>query len=693
MHTFKMASIAVFAPLDEALTYSVPAEFEGKVMEGHRVLVPLGRRKCVGIILGEEKHKPTHTLKNIESILDEKPIFSERQLEFLKWASEYYLCPLGEILKTALPAPLGKYSAPKKKNERKKITPSLKTIPSVHLLPLSTKQLQIAQSILESRAKNPFGVHLIHGITGSGKTEIYFHLMEKVLAEGKAILSLVPEISLTPQLYQRYNKRFPEVTLYHSALNDTERLNAWNACREGKSKILLGTRSALFTPFESLGLIIVDEEQDNSYKQEERVRYHARDLAILRAKFENIPIILGSATPSVETYYKAKENKFNYYELTERYGAAELPQVEIVDLRWDQDHKEPTEAESVKEFRKFSLLSPRIIEEIQKNLEKKEQSLLLLNRRGFSHYILCEDCGHTPLCPNCEITLTYHKKKLVLSEVEGSRLTCHYCDHEISPPKSCPSCMGLRFKEMGSGTEKIEEEIETIFPHAKIARMDRDTTQRKGSHDAILKKLADFEIDILVGTQMIAKGHDYPNVTLVGILNADSSLHLPDFRASEDTFQLLTQMSGRAGRAEKPGRVLLQTFNPEHHSIQCASLHHIEKFYQQELEFRNELQYPPFSRLIVLRIQGTQVSKVRLGIEKLYQKLFDLKNKGMLEADILGPSPCLMEKLRNYYRWQILLKTNLPLQGTLKKHILATQDEWLARGLRLIIDVDPVHVI
>ncbi len=691
MNTFNMVRIAVFAPLEEPLTYALPPEFQGKINAGHRVLVPLGRRKCVGIILGEEKQKPAHTLKNIEVILDEKPIFSERQLEFLKWASEYYLCPLGEILKTALPAPLTRSKQGKKEEGRrkKKEEKEEKKIKSISKLQLSKLQQEIAEKIIPSTSSllpsaPSFKIHLLHGITGSGKTEIYFDLMQKVLAEGKSVLNLVPEISLTPQLYQRYRNRFgDDVTLYHSALNDTERLKAWNSCREGKSKILLGTRSALFTPFENLGLIIVDEEQDNSYKQEERVRYHARDLAILRAKFENIPIVLGSATPSVESYHKAKSGKFIYHKLTERFGAAELPEIEIVDLRWDPDHKEATE----KEFRKFSLLSPRILEEIQKNLKNKEQSLILLNRRGFSHYILCEDCGHSPSCPNCEITLTYHKKKM--------RLICHYCDHEIAPPKTCSSCMGLRFKEMGSGTEKIEEEIETHFPEARITRMDRDSTQRKGSHDAILKKLADHEIDILVGTQMIAKGHDYPNVTLVGILNADSSLHLPDFRAAEDTFQLLTQMSGRAGRGGKPGRVLLQTFNPEHYSIQCASMHQIEKFYQQELEFRNELQYPPFSRLIVLRIQGTQVNKVKIGVEKLCQKLFELKNKGILEAEILGPSPCLMEKIRNYYRWQILLKTNLnkPLQATLKKHILSTQNDWLASGLRLVVDVDPVHVI
>lgn len=686
-----MVNVAVFAPIDEALTYSVPDELEKSVQVGHRVLVPLGRRKSVGIVISEEKVKPTHALKAIESLLDEKPIFSVQQLHFLQWAAEYYLCPLGEILRTALPAPLGKIPKEAKGTSRKKKTPEAfqkKNIP----LCLSEKQLEIARNIEKDIS---FHVHLLHGITGSGKTEIYFHLMEKTLSEGKSVLSLVPEISLTPQLYQRYCDRFgDDVELYHSGLNDTERMSAWNACREGRSKIMLGTRSALFASFEKLGLIIVDEEQDHSYKQEERVRYHARDLAILRAKIEDIPILLGSATPSVESYHKAKTGKFIYHELNERFGTAQLPKIEILDLRWDEEKKQSAPLEkkeyvAAKDFvpLKFSLLSPRMLEEMRANLLQGEQSLLLLNRRGFAHYILCEDCGHTPLCPNCEITLTYHKKK--------ARLICHYCDHDVATPKTCPVCMGLKFKEKGSGTEKIEDEIQTHFPEARIARMDRDTTQRKGSHHALLDKLAKNEIDILVGTQMIAKGHDYPNVTLVGILSADSCLHLPDFRSAEETFQLITQMAGRAGRAQKPGRVLLQTFSPEHYSIELASRYRIQEFYEKELEQRSELNYPPFSRITVLRIQGTQIHKVTKAAETLADKLNELLKKELIQGQILGPSPCLLEKLRNNYRWQILLKSPLhqPIQLALKQHILNTQHEWLASGLRLVVDVDPVNVV
>jgi len=683
-----MIRVAVFAPLKEPLTYLLPPDFEGKLNPGHRVLVPLGRRKVVGIVLGKENQKPSHALKAIEMVLDQNPIFSPVQLQFLQWAADYYLCPLGEILKTALPAPLGKIKDKKRESKKKILKIETESNPAPQLK-LSEAQEEIAKKIISPSGKTEFKTHLLHGITGSGKTEIYFYLMEKILSAGKSVLSLVPEISLTPQLYQRYQKRFgKEVTLYHSALNDTERLNAWKACQEGRCKVLLGTRSALFAPFPHLGLLIVDEEQDHSYKQEERVRYHARDLAILRAKLENIPIVLGSATPSVESYYKAQTKKFVYHELTERFGEAELPKVEIVDLRNAPKSPQPS-------FTKggpggilaSTLLSPRLLEEIQKNIEHKEQTLLLLNRRGFSHFVLCEDCGHTPLCPNCEITLTFHKK--------NPKLVCHYCDYHIVPPEHCPACMGLNFKEMGSGTEKIEEELGVLFPETKIMRMDRDSTQKKGSHGSILQKLSEGKIDILVGTQMIAKGHDYPNVTLVGILNADSSLHLPDFRAAEETFQMLTQMSGRAGRAEKPGRVLLQTFSPEHYSIQFAALHQVSEFYKEELSNREELSYPPYSRLIVLRIQGTQLHKVKKGIEALHHRLEKLQRAEELEADILGPSPCLLEKLRNYYRWQILLKskTSIPLQNLIKHHLLSTEKEWLDSSLRLIIDVDPLHVV
>jgi len=675
--------VAVFAPLKEALTYSVPAHLK-ELQPGHRVLVPLGRRKVVGIVLGAETEIPKHSLKPVEALLDEHPLFSSTQLKFLQWAADYYLCPLGEILKTALPAPLGKIKD-KKREIKKRNLKALENevFEEAPKLELSRAQEEIAQKIMGSPG---FQTHLLHGITGSGKTEIYFYLMEKILSEGKSILSLVPEISLTPQLYQRYQKRFgKEVTLYHSALNDAERLKAWKSCQEGSCKILLGTRSALFAPFPHLGLLIVDEEQDSSYKQEERVRYHARDLSILRAKLENIPIVLGSATPSVESYHKAQTGKFVYHALNERFGEAQLPLIEIVDLCLAK--KSPQAVEEKRGNLNSSLLSPRLLDEIEKNLTNQEQTLLLLNRRGFSHFILCEDCGHTPLCPNCEITLTFHKKP--------PQLTCHYCDHTISPPDHCPICLGLNFKERGTGTEKIEEELENLFPNAKICRMDRDSTQRKGSHGAILQKLSEGKIDILVGTQMIAKGHDYPNVTLVGILNADSSLHLPDFRAAEETFQMLTQMSGRAGRAQKPGRVLLQTFSAEHYGIQLAASHQIQEFYKQELSHREELSYPPYSRLIVLRIQGTQVQKVKKGIESLHHRLEKLQKNGELQAEILGPSPCLLEKLRNYYRWQILLKskTSTPLQNLLKHHLLFSEKEWLDSSLRLIIDVDPLHVV
>jgi primosomal protein N' (replication factor Y) len=705
-------SIAVMAPLEHELSYAVPPELRDQIKSGQRISVPLGRRKAVGVVLREESVLPSVPCKPIDSILEQEPSFTPLQMEFLQWASQYYLTPLGEMLRTALPAGLTHVKASVRR--RLKISKGEKKSSTFEnrssTLTLTSSQQKVVEAISRPSQENAFGVHLIHGVTGSGKTEIYFSVIQELLKKGKQAICLVPEISLTPQTLDRYAQHFPlQVLAYHSGLSEGERVAAWEACAKGDVSILIGTRSALFAPFRNLGLIVVDEEQDSSYKQEERTRYHARDLSIVRGKIENIPVILGSATPSVETYFKAKNGKFFYHELSERYGKAELPKVEVVDLRVDTtkapllckeglgevdlkdtgDLTHPASPYKGEEFKgkKFSLFSPRLLEEIAANLDRKEQTLIFLNRRGFSHFLLCEDCGHTPACPNCDITLTYHRK--------SQKLICHYCDHQIRPPELCERCHGSDWRSMGSGTERIEEELLERFPSARIGRMDRDTTSRKGTHQTILKKLAEREIDVLVGTQMIAKGHDYPYVTLVGVLLADTSLHIPDFRAAESTYQLITQVAGRAGRSERPGRVLLQTFSPEHYGIEAASAHRVLEFYNEELKAREELGYPPFQRLLVLRVQGTQGAKVRQGAEELRRRLESLKSKRAMEFDILGPSPCLVEKLRNYYRWQILLKCPIgrSIQPLLRAEILDSQNDWLPRGLRLIVDVDPVSVI
>ncbi len=536
-------SVAVLAPLEQPLTYSIPDELKERLSPGQRVVVPLGRRKSVGVILGEEKNPPTMTCKPIESLLEEEPTFTQSQLEFLKWAADYYLVPIGEMLRVALPGALAKV----KGSGKKKVTGyRLQGIATVDLesknesrkLTLTESQRKIVETIFTKENESKFSVHLIHGITGSGKTEIYLECIRQRLQQGYQVISLVPEIGLTPQTLKRYTQYFEgKIGIYHSDLSENERARIWQACQKGEISILIGTRSALFAPFRNLGLIVIDEEQDSSYKQEERVRYHARDLAIVRAKIEKIPILLGSATPSVETYAKAQSGKFFYHTLSERFGNAELPKIEVVDLLKEKE-KSP---------KKTSLLSTRLLEEIKINLDRQEQTLIFLNRRGFSHFLLCQDCGETPKCSNCDLTLTFHRR--------FKKLICHYCDYQMPPPDHCLKCSGGDWMPVGSGTERIEEELQSHFPQARIARMDRDTTTRRGAHQKILEKLARHEIDILVGTQMITKGHDYPLVTLVGILSADTALHHPDFRAAEETFQLITQVAGRAGRAQNPGRV------------------------------------------------------------------------------------------------------------------------------------------
>ncbi|MBL7685565.1 MAG: primosomal protein N', partial [Deltaproteobacteria bacterium] len=377
-----------------------------------------------------------------------------------------------------------------------------------------------------------------------------------------------------------------------------------------------------------------------------------------------------------ETYDKALSGKFIYHPLLERYGEATLPEVKIIDLRHTPHSNQ-----------KHFLFSEELLAALAQNLAAKKQSLLFMNRRGFAHFVLCEDCGYRPLCPNCDISLTFHRGR--------KKMACHYCDYQIVPLDECPGCHGHQWLPVGSGTERIEEELQKHFPDARISRMDRDTTSQKGSHELILKKLEEGKIDILVGTQMITKGHDYPNVTLVGILLADSALNLPDFRSAERTYQLMTQVAGRSGRGIDAGQVLLQTFTPEHFSLQYAARHETKLFYDQEIELRRELEYPPFRRLIVLRLQGTQLGRVQQSIQHLKNHLDHLNQLQHWKAQILGPSPCLIEKIKNQYRWQIILKCppGKLLQPVLRNEIMAQQKKWLSPGVRLVVDVDPIHVV
>jgi len=481
---------------------------------------------------------------------------------------------------------------------------------------------------------------LLHGITGSGKTEVYIALARKVLASGGGVLILVPEISLTPQLIQRFEKRLGnrDIAVLHSRMSHQERYQSWKHLTEGRASIAIGARSAVFAPVRNLKLIVVDEEHEVTFKQYDSVpRYHARDAAVMRAHRSGAVSVLGSATPSLESYYNAEQGKYKLLKLTKRAQDAALPRVEIVDMRYAHPVTKEQEA-------KRSSLSPRLREAVELRLAKREGVVLLQNRRGFSTYIGCGKCGDAVMCPNCAVTLTYH--------TIGNRMQCHYCGYMSPKPASCPTCGSDRLFTGGIGTQRVEEEIATTFVGARIARMDLDTTARKGSFAKILDAFGKGETEILLGTQMVAKGLDFPRVTLVGVVNADTNLVLPDFRSSERTFQLLSQVSGRAGRKELAGEVLIQTMRPEHYAMRRVTSHDYEGFYRDELPMRQELQYPPFSRLILVEFRGAKESDVHAA-SLAFATLMPRKSS---YHEMLGPTTPEIKKLRNEFRWHIIIK-------------------------------------
>jgi primosomal protein N' (replication factor Y) len=776
---------------------------------GMRVFVPFKGRKVTGFSIDLLEQPPEgveEKIREVENLLDEAPLIDPPMLRFYRWISDYYLYPLGEVIKTGLPPGLqlkselilsltqdgmeslsqgglepiqekvfkeigrcGKVSLKKilkdylgevsrsqlflwkRKGllnietgiEGKEVKPKFEKMVQFQEgepgQPISKKQVEILKYVkekgeisyfeLSKRFKSPSkyvqslqakgllslsrrevcrdfsvrselkpypkpeptsdqeailseifkGIHskrfspfLIYGVTGSGKTEIYIRAIEEVLIQGREAIVLVPEISLTPQLLSRFIDRFGEnLALLHSGLGRGERYDQWRRIWKGEVKIAMGARSAIFAPFKNVGIIIVDEEHDPSYKQEEKLKYHARDVAVVRAKQVEATLLLGSATPSLESFYNAERGKFRLLNLPERVEGKPLPRVEVVDVK-----------------KEAGLLSEKVRTALQKNIEDKKQSLLFLNRRGFANFILCPDCGHTFKCPNCSVTLTYH--------LRDRTLQCHYCDYRIKAPGDCPKCQGHRLQGMGIGTERLEQEIRLLFPEAQVGRMDRDTTSRRRSHLQILKRLESGSIDILVGTQMIVKGHDFPNVTFVGVVSADTSLHFPDFRSSERTFQLLTQVAGRAGRGDVFGEVVIQTFNPDHYSILRAKDHDYIGFYQEEIQFRKALEYPPFSRLINFRMVGNSERRTKAAAEEMGRIGQSLLKKGYGRGiEILGPSTAPFAKMRGKFRWQMLAKGKSPqlLHRFTKELAFGMEVQLKGKGVHLDIDVDPVFVL
>jgi primosomal protein N' (replication factor Y) len=539
---------------------------------------------------------------------------------------------------------------------------------------LNRDQHQAVRKIREKLSLSHFSVCLLHGVTGSGKTEVYLHAMEEALRTGGSVLYLVPEISLTTQLVERVQGRFAEmaIAVLHSDIPETIRYDQWKRIRRGEVRIVVGARSAVFAPVKNLKLIIVDEEHDGSYKQDERTRYNGRDAAIIKGKFSNATVVLGSATPGLQTYYYAHTGKYTYLSLPGRVENRPLPEVEVISMAEEKD-----------ETGAIPALSHALISAIADSLDGGCQTLLFLNRRGFNTFLYCPDCRHVFTCPNCTVSLTYHG--------DTGRLHCHYCDYTEKIVSACPTCGGGRVIRFGTGTERLEEEVRRHFPQAAIGRMDRDTVSVRGSREGILRRLDKREIDILVGTQMITKGHDFPHINLIGVISADLSLNIPDFRAAERTFQLLTQVSGRSGRGDVSGRVIIQTLNPEHYAVARARNHDYVSFYEDEITLRKNFSYPPFTRMITLHLSTIHNDRGERDIAALKADLDAIRKKerSFQRIDVMGPTRSPIEKIRGRYRWQILLKGREigPLHE-LARAILRLDK---TSSLRITADVDPLN--
>lgn len=666
-----LAEVVLPLPLYQTFTYRVTAP----VSVGSRVLVPLGRKRIVGLVSElHERHSP-HRLKNIETVLDFQPLLPPNYLMWLSWAATYYLAPLGEALAAALPAPFFKPHSLEKllqTKPRQAALPAKQTRAAV--LELNAHQQKALEGLHSLAASAQFAPALLQGITGSGKTEVYLRLAQSLVGQKKQVLILVPEIALTPQTVARFQSGFGEgLGVFHSGLTPAQRLVEWLKALDGRTRVMIGTRSALFAPFSNLGAIIIDEEHDSSYKQEEGFRYQARDLALVRGREEKAIVLLGSATPSLESWQNARNGKFHYFQLPERAGAATPPRLTLVDMAaYRRQSGSPL------------VLCRELHEAIEENLHKREQTLLLLNRRGFARSCLCLACESAVTCINCSLGLIYHRRE--------KALRCHYCDHQMALPPQCPTCGAAELTLLGDGTQSLEDEIKSFHPQAVVARLDRDSLSKKGSLLKILGDLRKGKIDILIGTQMLAKGHDIPNVTLVGVAGIDASLGLPDFRAAERAFQLLVQVSGRAGRGEKPGRVIVQSYRPTDESLRLACEANFEEFCKREIERRRELHYPPAGRMIRFIFSSVHEKK----LEALTRLLGPILEK-MLETpglSVLGPVPATLEKIRGRFRWHLILKG----RGV---SVLHAQAQNLVRFLienaptqtKWAVDVDPLDML
>jgi primosomal protein N' (replication factor Y) len=740
------AEIVFDRPLDHAYTYAVPDDLRGAIAVGKRVLAPFGRgdKATAGFCVRLSDNVPAREVKQLQRVLDDEALLTDNLLRLTRWMADYYLCGWGQVLNAVVPAgardqagmrsltllepvpeaeqpqPLPKLTT--KQSEalrllrdagrplevwrlsrlarcgsgpidalvqkglvRKTVrrvdlfgTPEEESHPHEQALVLNSDQQRAWAPVEQAVRQGGFHAFLLHGVTGSGKTEIYLRAIDETVKQGKEALVLVPEISLTPQTIQRFRSRSHEVAVLHSHLGQAERGGYWRRVANGQVQVVVGARSAVFAPTRKLGLIVIDEEHESTFKQESTPRYHGRDVAVMRARLENIPIVLGSATPSLESWHNAARGQYTLLTLPNRVLDRPLPQVALIDLR----HEPPRG--------RFHALSQGLERAMRDALASGGQVMLLLNRRGFSTHVFCPGCGYVAGCRFCDLALTHHRERGIL--------LCHYCGYEQQPVEACPSCGQQTVRYQGLGTEKLQAEIEEKFAAYTVRRMDSDTMRRPGSHRRVLTAFRKGEINILLGTQMIAKGLDFPNVTLVGVINADVALHLPDFRSAERTFQLLSQVAGRAGRGPRGGRVLVQTFNPEQPCIQLAATHDYAAFVAQEMAHRRAHSYPPYQRLARLIVRSKDVDAAGTFADRLacafHDGLASLKpgSDAPPPVRLLGPAEAPVFRLKGYYRFHFQLQSPSPaVLHQLLRAVLPTVRP--PSGVEFTLDVDPFNML
>ena len=751
-----LVSVALPLPLFRNFTYEVDDAQAERARPGMRAVVPFRNRREIGVIVDNGQPAPGVTPKPVGLLPDSEPIVSRDMLALCAWMAEYYIVPIGVALRCAIPNALSSHVSPEPTRRKRRVALLRRDLPSlIHRerifarapqqralfelieslgghVPVEhlTARLNCSPSVLrglvarglimiedEVVARDPFAtrlrqppaphapslaqrtaidtlaagrggdVFLLHGVTGSGKTLVYIELLRRVvLEEGKSAIVLVPEIALTPQTVDRFRAVFgDQIAVLHSALSDGERYDEWLALKEGRKRIAVGARSAIFAPLSGLGAIVVDEEHESSYKQGETPRYHAREVAMVRARQENAVVVLGSATPSLESWVNSQSGKYTLLTLPERVGAARLPAIEIIDRR-EPAAKVKLESRDATDWLRL-VVSDELETALSERLKNREQSILLLNRRGYAAFVQCAQCGDVATCPNCSISLTYHRTP--------ERLVCHYCLHAEPPRTQCPRCNGLVLRQRGLGTQQVERLLADRFPSARIARMDVDTTSGKWAHTEILDRVGSGEVDILLGTQMIAKGLDFPNVTLVGVVDADVGINLPDFRASERCFQLLSQVAGRAGRGPKGGRVLIQTRVPKHHAVVRAVAHDYGGFVREELAGRVTPPYPPNVRLANVVFSGTtEAATANVATTATAWLHALLRKRPMPGITIVGPAPCPVERIKNRWRWHVLIKAEHPAELTrLGRYFLERFSVPKGAELRVTLDRDPVALL